>query len=262
MGRQKQSIVLICLFFITPSAWAGPPFVTDDPETPEWHGWEINIPFTLDRTKEKWAVQMPLFDINYGFRPNIQLKVEFPLLYVHPVSGGQQFGLGDTLVGIKWQFLEEERRRPQIAFYPQAVLPTGNRNRGLGDGKPSYLIPFVAQKSWDKWTLYGNLGYTVQMAKDSRNFWYSGVVLNRDISERLKLGLELFGNSKKETDGNYDVAFNVGGELKLSDRFRLLFSAGRSFREGPSVLAYLGIQIVLKGFHKGGNDAQKDSEKK
>jgi hypothetical protein len=247
---------------MTPFAWAGPPFVTDDPETPEWHGWEINIPFTLDRTKDKWAVQMPLFDINYGFRPNVQLKVEFPLLYLHPVDGGHEFGLGDTLVGIKWRFLEEERRRPQIAFYPQAVLPTGDSKRGLGGGKPSYLIPLVGQKSWDKWTLYGNLGYTVQMAKDNRNFWYSGLVLNRDISERLKLGVELFWNSKKEAEGRSDYAFNVGGELKLSDRYLILLSAGRSLREGPSFLAYLGLRIVLKGVHKGGKNEQKDPEKK
>ncbi len=247
---------------MAPFAWGGPPFVTDDPETPEWHGWEINIPFTLDRTKEKWTVQMPLFDINYGFRPNVQLKIEFPLLYVHSVDGGHQIGLGDTLVGIKWRFLEEEERRPQLAFYPQAVLPTGNRNKGLGDGDPSYLIPLVGQKSWGKWTLYGNLGYTIQTAKQSRNFWYSGAVLNRDISERLKLGLELFGNSKKEVDGQSDIAFNVGGQFILSDRYRLLFSAGRSLLEGPSLSVYLGIQIVLKGVHKGGKNEQNDPEKK
>jgi hypothetical protein len=29
---------------------AGPPFVTDDPEVPPVGGWEINIPFTLQRT--------------------------------------------------------------------------------------------------------------------------------------------------------------------------------------------------------------------
>lgn len=59
------------------------------------------------------------------------------------------------------------------------------------------------------------------------------------------------GNSKKEVDGRSDVAFNVGGEWKLTDRFRLLFSAGRSFREGPSFAAYLGLQIILKGLIKG-----------
>ncbi len=247
---------------MTPFAWAGPPFITDDPETPEWRGWEINIPFTFERTRDTREMQMPLFDINYGFKPNVQLKIEIPLLSVHPVGGGHQFGLGDTLIGSKWRFLEEEERRPQLAFYPQAALPTGNRARGLGDGDASYLIPLVGQKSWGKWTLYGNLGYTVQMAKDKRNFWYSGVVINRNISERLKLGLELFGNSKKEADGHFEIALNFGGELKLSDRYLVLFSAGRSLREGPSLLAYLGIQIALKGVHKGGNNEQKDPEKK
>ena len=55
----------------------------------------------LERTRDKREVQMPLFDINYGFKPNVQLKAEFPLLYVHPVGEGHEFGLGDTLIGIK-----------------------------------------------------------------------------------------------------------------------------------------------------------------
>ncbi len=248
--------------FAACAVWAGPPFRTDDPETPQWHGWEINIPFTSERTKDKWAVQMPLFDINYGVRPNVQLKLEFPLFYVHPIGDGHQFGLGDTLVGIKWRFLEERTRRPQLAFYPQVVLPTGDSKRGLGDGKPSFLIPLVGQKSWDNWTLYGNLGYTVQTAKDSRNFWYSGFVLSRDIGERLNLATELFWNTRKEAGGRSEYAFNFGGQLMLTDRYYLLFSAGRSFLEGPSFFSYLGIRIVTKGIGKRQGAEQKDSEKK
>lgn len=247
MKREIGRITILGVLFSAGVAWAGPPFVTDDPETPEWHGWEINIPFTLERTQDKLEMQMPLFDINYGFKPNVQLKVEFPFLYTHPVDGGQEFGLGDTLVGIKWRFIEEGRWRPQLAFYPQTILPTGDSKRGLGEGKPSYLIPLVGQKSWDQWTLYGNMGYTVQTAEDSRNFWYSGIVITRNISERLKLGGELFGNSKKEANGQSEIAFNFGGELLLTDRYRLLFSAGRSLRDGPSLMVYFGLRIVLKG---------------
>ncbi len=247
---------------MTPLARSGPPFVTDDPETPEWHEWEINILFTWQESRDKREMQMPLFDINYGFKPDIQLKAEFLLLYVDSAREGRQFGLGDPLVGLKWRFLEEAERRPQFAFYSQAIVPTGDSKRGLRDGKPSYLIPLVGQKSWEKWTLYGNLGYTIQTAMETPNFWYSGIVLSRDISERLKLGAELFWNSQKEAEGSSDYAFNVGGELKLSDRYLLLFSAGRSLREGRSLLAYLGIQIVLKGARKRGNDEQGDSENK
>jgi hypothetical protein len=245
MKRDISRITILGLLFSACSAWAGPPFITDDPETPEWHGWEINIPFTLERTADRLEMQIPLFDINYGFKPNVQLKVEFPFLYSHPVDGGQEFGLGDTLIGIKWRFIEEGKKRPQLAIYPQVILPTGDSKRDLGEGNPSYLIPLVGQKSWDKWTLYGNIGYAVQTAEDSRNFWYSGLVITRDISERMKFGGELFGNSKRKD--RTEIGFNLGGEFSLSDRIRLLFSAGRSFREGPSLSVYFGLQIVTKG---------------
>jgi len=83
----------------------------------------------LERTRDKREVQMPLFGHNYGFKPNVQIKAEFPLLYVHPVGEGHEFGLGDTLIGIKWRFIEEEMGRLQLAIYPQGVLPTGDSKR-------------------------------------------------------------------------------------------------------------------------------------
>jgi hypothetical protein len=47
----------------------------------------------------------------------------------------------------------------QLGTYPQLLAPTGDRVRGLGQGQPAYLVPFLAQKNWEKWTLYGNVGY-------------------------------------------------------------------------------------------------------
>ena len=62
-------------------ARAGPPFVTDDPEVPPVGGWEINIPFTLQRTPGTTDIQAPLFDLNYGL-PNIQLEFDVPVAVV------------------------------------------------------------------------------------------------------------------------------------------------------------------------------------
>jgi hypothetical protein len=41
--------LVIGWFVLIGTAKAGPPFVTDDPEVPPVGGWEINIPFTLNR---------------------------------------------------------------------------------------------------------------------------------------------------------------------------------------------------------------------
>jgi hypothetical protein len=51
--------LVIGWFVLIGTAKAGPPFVTDDPEVPPVGGWEINIPFTLNRTPGSTQMSAP-----------------------------------------------------------------------------------------------------------------------------------------------------------------------------------------------------------
>jgi hypothetical protein len=230
---------------VTGLAQAGPPFVTDDPEPPAPGGWEINVPFILERTPGKTEMDAPLFDFNYGL-PDVQLKLEFPIKIVHEDSDGTEAGPGDLLLGVKWRFWNGERSQFQLGVYPQLLLPTGDHARGLGEGRPAFVLPLVAQKSWDKWTLYGNVGFWWQAAAETRNYVYAGAVLEREINERLTLGAELFGNSPKERGGRSDVAFNLGGTWKLRNHVNLLFTGGRDIVGHTTAMAYVGLQLLTK----------------
>jgi len=227
------------------AAQAGPPFVTDDPEPPPAGGWEINVPFILERTPGRTEMNAPLFDLNYGL-PNVQLKLERPVEVVHDDHDGTAGGPGDLLPGLKWRFFEDEKSQIQLGGYPQALLPTGNHRRGLGDGRPAYVLPLLAEKSWANWTLYGNVGYWWQTAADKHNYWYAGAVLEREVNERLTLGVELLGNTPKERGSRSDVAFNVGGSWKLSKHVNLLFSTGRDIVGDTRAMVYLGLQVLTK----------------
>ena len=227
------------------SAQGGPPFVTDDPEPPPPGGWEINVPFILERTPGNTEMDAPLFDFNYGL-PNVQLKLEFPVAVVHEDSSGTAAGAGDLLLGVKWRFLNNEQSQLQFGIYPQLLLPTGDHSRGLGDGGSAFVFPLLAQKSWDKWTLYGNVGYWWQTAAEMRNYFYAGAVVEREISERLTLAVELFGNSPKERGGRSDVAFNLGGTWKLSKHINLLFAGGRDILGDTTAMGYIGLQLLTK----------------
>jgi Putative MetA-pathway of phenol degradation len=227
------------------STEAGPPYVTDDPEPPPPGGWEINVPFILERTPGKTEMDSPLFDLNYGL-PNVQLKLEIPIKVVHADADGARAGAGDLLVGVKWRFLNDERSKFQFGVYPQLLLPTGDRARGLGEGRSAFVFPVVAQKSWEKWTVYGNVGFWWQTASETRNYVYAGAVLEREINERLTLGAELFGNSPKERNGRSDVAFNIGGSLKLNEHINLLFTGGRDIVGDTKAMAYVGLQVLTK----------------
>ena len=125
---------------------AGPPFVTDDPEPPLPGGWEINIPFIIERTPGRMEMDAPLLDFNYGL-PDVQLKLEFPIKIVHNDGEGTAAGAGDLLLGVKWRFLNDEQSQFQLGAYPQLLLPTGDHARGLGQGRPAFVLPLVAQKN-------------------------------------------------------------------------------------------------------------------
>jgi hypothetical protein len=124
---------LVLLLVILPSALAtiahaqgGPPFRTDDPETPGNKHWEINFGWIGDRNPQAGAYQVPDFDINYGLGDRIQLKYEIPIAIeeTRPVPSTNQLspsaqeqvigGLGESLLGIKWRFYEHHPGDPWI----------------------------------------------------------------------------------------------------------------------------------------------------
>jgi hypothetical protein len=241
------AVLLLASVIVAAAAQAGPPFVTDDPETPPLHGWEINIPITLERGSGEQVLQTPLFDINYGYRGNVQLKVEFALVNVRLDEGQTERGLSDTSVGVKWRFLEEGRLVPQMAVYPQVTLPTGDDQRGLGEGKPSFRFPLVVQKSWGPWTVFGNVGAVLQSRPGSRHFWFHGLTVVREVSPNLELGVEEYGNSPTDRDERSSLGFNLGGTWKVADATGVLFSAGRTVRGEEATTVYLGIQVLVGG---------------
>ena len=112
-------------------AQGGPPFRTDDPETPGNKHWEINFGFIGDRNPAAGAYQIPDFDINYGLGDRIQLKYEIPIAIeetrpqpatpaesgapAEPATPGQVIGgLGESLLGIKWRFYEHHPDDPAL----------------------------------------------------------------------------------------------------------------------------------------------------
>jgi hypothetical protein len=69
----------------------------------------------------------------------------------------------------------------------------------------------------------------------------------RDLRGGITLGGELHGNTPTAPGERAEAACGAGGQGTVHGGQSLLFSAGRSLRRGPSVAAYLGVQIVIAG---------------
>ena len=223
------------------TSFAGPPFLTDDPEPVEFKHFEAYVFSTVNAMRKQTDVMGPAFEFNVGALPNLQVHIIIPMAYVSPADAPSAYGLGDIEFGVKYRFIQETDHWPMFGIYPMIEIPTGDADRGLGNGRTWWRLPLWLQKSWGAWTTYGGAGYVINPAPRQQNYWFGGWLLQRDLSERLTLGGEIFAQGKSSDDIRSFAVLNLGGFFKITPNFQLLFSGGHSFAGGRNTTGYLGL---------------------
>jgi hypothetical protein len=240
-GLYRPGAVLFAAAFAT--AYAGPPFVTDDPAPVEPHHWEINTAATASWRHAQSSIGLPSVDINYGAAPDLQFHAQ--PRYAIERDRVTEMGIDDTEIGIKYRFYLRKSGDASfmLGIYPMYQLATGARRLGADRGTRDVFLPLWAQYDRGAWTVYGGAGYRLNRGDGGRNSIFSGVTILRQVWEGLQLGVETFHETRAANDEGSTRGFNVGGAQVLSDRLNLLFSAGRSFGSAPANQAYVGLQV-------------------
>jgi hypothetical protein len=247
------------------STFAGPPFVTDDPEPVDFQHWEFYIASIQSKYGGDWSGTAPLFEVNYGVVTNLQLHLIVPLAYASPPQGAAHYGIGDIELGAKYRFVEETNWWPQIGTFPLVQIPTGSAADNLGNGYGHWqaFVPIWLQKSWGSWTAYGGGGYGVNSFSGHGNWNFEGGLLQKQVLTNLLVGVEVYHQSAYQTDfPNTGTAFNIGTVYDFSESRHLLFSAGRSI-DGPiGFQCYIAFQFTFDNglFHFGKKDHSNGSE--
>jgi hypothetical protein len=261
--------VAAILFPAVALSQGGPPFRSDDPDTPGNHHWEINLGFIGERSPFGGAYETPNFDINYGVGSRIQLKYEVPLSIQETrgdstrVSGG----LGNSLLGVKYRFYQrhsnsrvrdgEREIKFSLSTYPQVVLnnPTRSVDREIVDRGPQLLLPLEAHLIYRWIRVSGEIGYWIT-SKDVPNSWIQGLVVGHEFRKDTELYVEMYDQRQvRVAAGNPKLAestFGLGGRVPIvrGQWLRLIGMGGRSFitptavNGQPSWIAYVGLQFL------------------
>jgi hypothetical protein len=249
-GLPQCLLAASCLALGLPAVFAqgGPPMWTDDPGTPGDQHWEINVAWTVTHTAGgDQGMETPLLDINYGVGDNVQLKYEAPWLVEREAGSKAINGPGDSEIGVKWRFLDEDKNGVDISTYPQLTFnnPTSSQRRGLVEKGTSFLLPFefhgrVGSLEW-------NAEFGREIHSRGEDEWLYGLAVGRELGDRFEFAVEIHGEGKLGTTDDELIA-NVGGRLKLDKNHTLLVSAGRSLNrlhgEEFNFIGYLGLQFT------------------
>jgi len=276
--RVQHAASFLCLIlaalagFSTPAlGQGGPPFRSDDPDTPGNKNWEINTVLNGERNPSQGDYEAPNIDINYGLGNKIQLKYEVPLSIEESrgPSGHVAAGLGNSLLGVKLRFYAHHPKTPDpvtggkaesifgVSTYPQLLLsnPTSSVRRGIVDPGPQFLAPLEVNARIGPIRMSGEVGYWITN-KHLSDSWIRGVIVGHEFRNKTELYMELFDqDATRGIGGNprlRESTLGVGCRRRLTGDGSVWFlaMAGRSLvtptltNGQPSWIASVGFQLL------------------
>jgi len=168
----------------------------------------LNAVYTNDFRSRGWSFN---FEQEWWFFTEDH-QVAFSIPFSHLREEGETHrGVGDILIGYRYQLLEEGPNIPAVASGFTFILPTGNRDKGTGNGVVGYEWSIAAStKVASRLALHANLGLT----------YLPKVRVPLDENQRL---------SPKRSLVSYDVGASV--VLALSSNIHMLLEWVGEFEE-------------------------------
>jgi len=238
-------LLLAALILFPIPARCGAPFATDDPGTVKASHVELLVFYQSTLSAVGRTGVSPGFEMHFGALDGVEVDVVTPLAFSTATGSSTQRGYGDTTLGLKWRLVQESEGLPLVSLVPKFTIPTGNSDKGLGNGGSQVLLAVAAQKSAGSFQTYGNAGYWINNGLDNRNYWFVGGQAQYQFSDHWIIGAELFHTTGQTQGQSASTGFDVGGFYVFGPHGQLLFSAGRGVQnaaETNRVSVYLGFQ--------------------
>ncbi|MBI5410200.1 MAG: transporter [Nitrospirae bacterium] len=233
-------LFLFITLSLTTHAFAAHPLITDDTGT-QGKGKsqiEINGEYGYDKelaegvTVKETSVEAAAA-LSYGITDNMDVVLGLPYQWNKSKEDGEVGsdvdGISDMSLEMKWRLYEADGL--SLALKPGLSLPTGNENKGLGNGRISYGLTFITTKEAGPWAFHLNLaithnGYKLEGDKDAdrKDIWHASLASEVEAVENLKLVANIGTEKNPDKTSKTDPAFILGGVIySMTENFDIDF---------------------------------------
>ena len=224
-------------------AYAGPPFLSDDPDTTPNHQYEILLFGIGARTHGNLEGDTGI-DFNYGGGPNLQLTATVPISFEDPRAGASSAGLGTIELAVKYRFLHQEGGW-SAAVFPRAFIPAGPGSSGQ---RVSLLLPVWVGRSGKDWSVFGGGGCALDSGGGAQNYCLTGLGAIHDVGDKLHLGGEVFRQGADTRGGFASTTLGLGGIYDFNDTLHVLGWLGRGVENPQQTGRGAGYASILFTF--------------
>jgi hypothetical protein len=225
---KKGIVVAVLLNLAFQTAHAGHPLVTDDTGTQGQRNHQIEV--NTDRLRfENIYSSVGSFAYTYGLRETLDVFIDMPYTFTAPR------GANDVVLGAKWRFWGQNQ--VSLALKPEILLPTGDENEDLGNGRTGYTVATLATYEAAPWAFHANVGiainrYLLSEVADSnhRITWHTSAAVAYAVNDRW----QLVGETGIERNPD-----------KESTRHPAFMLAGLIYSPSPQLDLDLGVKVGL-----------------
>ncbi len=249
---KKLSAIIAVLLWSLP-VFAAHPLMTDDTGTQGKGKFQLEYNGEYSRDVERGASIVEketggtvTAALTYGIVDNLDIIIGFPWEWSSLSENGavisDEKGMGDTSVEVKWRFYECKPQELSFALKPRMTIPTGDAQKGLGNGNISGGVLLIATKEWEHRALHGNIGYThnsYAMEQDNailkQDIWHASLAAEVNITEKIRTvaDISLDSNNEKKPDPNR--VFLLGGIIyRVTDNFDLDFGVKKGLNHAET----------------------------
>jgi hypothetical protein len=208
------------------TTFAAHPLITDDTGTQGKGKAQLEFTGEYGHDSEKGITTNTLVFptipvLSYGMNETVDfvLGVPFERMEIKQAGGTTtESGISDVSLQLKWRFYEKDGL--SFAVRPGFTLPTGDEEKGLGNGKASYNAFFITTKDMAPWAFHFNIGYIrneykLQTNEDAnrKDIWHVSLASQVEVTKNLKAVANIGMERNSDKSSNTDPAFLLGGVI-------------------------------------------------
>ncbi len=203
-------LLAVALAGVSGTASALQPLITDDTGTQGAGGNQLEVSYSRDRARvdgDTERVHSVPVVYTYGLTDSVDVYASIAWSRIR-VTGDDASGLGNTVVGAKWRFFENEDSGTSLAIKPEVAIPvSSSRERdGLGTGKTSGALTLIFSQDVPFGAIHFNAGVGRDRFRHSdenprTDYTRFSLAPVWDVSEQWKLALDV-GTESARADGH------------------------------------------------------------
>lgn len=233
-------------------AFAARPLITDDAGTIGKGGFQIESGIEVsdhrqdydDVVTKEYRTSLDT-TVSYGLSDNIDIVLGLPYektkVEEDDVTVHDEKGFTDVTLEVKWRFFEKDGFA--MALKPGLSFPTGNDKKGLGAGRMTYGMVFIATKEMEPFAFHLNAGYKRNENRTDERKDILGADLASEV--RILKSLKLVANvgivTNTDRDSSTAPAFALGGLVySITENIDIDLGYKRGLNKAEADNTYIG----------------------